>query len=61
MNFYDNNIPLNPIIMNPNYINEMNYKINEIENKIKKIEQRLNRLENNKINNNEPDETIYMI
>ena len=64
MNFFDNNIPFNPMMINPNTINEINYKINEIDNKIKKIEQRLNRLENNKITNNynnEPDETIYMI
>ena len=58
MNFFDNNIP--PMMINPNYINEINYKLNELDNRIKKIEQRLNRLENNKYNN-EPDENIYMI
>lgn len=63
MNFYDN-MPFNPMMINPNTINEINYKINDIDNKIKKIEQRLNRLENNKVSNNynnENNESIYMI
>ncbi len=62
MNYYDN-MPFNPM-MNPNFINEINYKINEMDNRIKKIQERLNRLESNKTINNyndEPDDTIYMI
>jgi len=64
MNFFDNNMPFNPMMINPNAINEMNYKLNEMDNRIKKIEQRINRLENNKITNNysnDHDENIYMI
>lgn len=69
MNFFDN-IPKfpqpveqpmlnNPMIMN----NDINYKINELELKIKKLEQRISLLEtnNNLINHQEPDNSLYMI
>lgn len=59
MNIYPNEI--NPLMINPNYLNDINYKLNELENYIKKLEQRITILENNKLNYDEPDNNLYMI
>lgn len=59
MNFYPNEF--NPFMINPNYINDMMYKINELENRVKKLEQSIETYANSKNNHNEPDNNLYMI
>lgn len=61
MNFFPNNMmtPFNDL-----NINSIFNRINEIENRIRKLEQRIIKLENElgrDSNNNEPDNSLYMI
>ena len=66
MNFFDNipNFipPINKPLLNDQMIMN-NDKINELELKIKKLEKRISLLEtnNNLINHQEPDNSLYMI
>ena len=61
MNFYDN--MMSPMMINPNFINDINYKINELENNIKKLNERIERLESIKNDNlyNNKEDGLYMI
>lgn len=54
-----NQIPNNAY--NQPQFNDLNERVNRLERQIKRLEQRLTRLETPYINNNEPDNNMYMM